>query len=157
MLQIGVRRGVPSLSGVRVHRGAMSICGLDDNCCNDALQAGHAQRLLISTQSSCRASRNDTSNRSVAQRILNVEVEADHHQRYHVWEKPVRCTATAVALQVPARQRGACFEALYQRLNGLTKQHTKQTAANVLQTEKELRELSSLHTKHEDVKSTRNV
>eukprot|EP00965_Chrysotila_dentata_P183262 6051671-Pleurochrysis_carterae.AAC.1 len=24
-------------------RGAVSICGLDDNCCNDALQAGLAQ------------------------------------------------------------------------------------------------------------------
>eukprot|EP00965_Chrysotila_dentata_P143083 4728145-Pleurochrysis_carterae.AAC.1 len=28
------------------------------------------------------------SNRSVAQRVtLNVEVEADRHRRYHVWEK----------------------------------------------------------------------
>ena len=39
------------------------------------------------------------SNRSVAQRVLNVEVEADRHRRYHVWETPVRCTATAVALR----------------------------------------------------------
>eukprot|EP00965_Chrysotila_dentata_P180156 5948776-Pleurochrysis_carterae.AAC.1 len=32
---------------------------------------------------------------------------------YHilVWETPVRCTATAVALRVATRQRGACFEA----------------------------------------------
>eukprot|EP00965_Chrysotila_dentata_P109239 3610218-Pleurochrysis_carterae.AAC.1 len=28
-------------------------------------------------------------NRSVAQRVLNVKVEADHHRRYHVWETPV--------------------------------------------------------------------
>eukprot|EP00965_Chrysotila_dentata_P038240 1270486-Pleurochrysis_carterae.AAC.1 len=42
------------------------------------------------------------SNRSVAQRVLNIEVEADRHLRYYVWETPVRCTATAVALQ-------ACF------------------------------------------------
>eukprot|EP00965_Chrysotila_dentata_P108515 3583961-Pleurochrysis_carterae.AAC.1 len=27
------------------------------------------------------------------------------------WETQVRCTATAVALRVAARQRGACFEA----------------------------------------------
>eukprot|EP00965_Chrysotila_dentata_P048494 1608679-Pleurochrysis_carterae.AAC.2 len=72
------------------------------------------------------------SNRSVAQRVLNVEVEADHHRRYHVWETPVRCTATAVALRVAARQRGTCFEASYQRQNKLTKQHTKQTAADDL-------------------------
>eukprot|EP00965_Chrysotila_dentata_P106359 3513160-Pleurochrysis_carterae.AAC.1 len=39
------------------------------------------------------------SNRSVAQRVLNVEVEADRHRRYRVWETPVRCTATAVALR----------------------------------------------------------
>eukprot|EP00965_Chrysotila_dentata_P187364 6172082-Pleurochrysis_carterae.AAC.2 len=29
-------------------------------------------------------------------------------------ETPVRCTATAVALRVAARLRGACFEASYQ-------------------------------------------
>eukprot|EP00965_Chrysotila_dentata_P116693 3857757-Pleurochrysis_carterae.AAC.1 len=34
------------------------------------------------------------SNRSVAQRVLNNEVDADRHRRYHVWETPVRCTAT---------------------------------------------------------------
>eukprot|EP00965_Chrysotila_dentata_P070163 2317275-Pleurochrysis_carterae.AAC.1 len=50
-------------------------------------------------------------NRSVAQRVLNVKVEADRHRKYHVWETPVRCSATAVALRVAARQRGACFEA----------------------------------------------
>eukprot|EP00965_Chrysotila_dentata_P212359 6186981-Pleurochrysis_carterae.AAC.1 len=27
-----------------------------------------------------------------------------------VWETPVRCTATAVALRVAARQRNACFD-----------------------------------------------
>eukprot|EP00965_Chrysotila_dentata_P256666 6212621-Pleurochrysis_carterae.AAC.6 len=50
-----------------------------------------------------------------------------------------------------ARQRGACFEALYQTQNILTKQHTKHTAADDLQAENEPKELSSLHTKH-DVK-----
>eukprot|EP00965_Chrysotila_dentata_P173615 5731569-Pleurochrysis_carterae.AAC.1 len=30
------------------------------------------------------------SNRSVAQRVLNVEVEAGRQRRYHVWETPVR-------------------------------------------------------------------
>eukprot|EP00965_Chrysotila_dentata_P104936 3465940-Pleurochrysis_carterae.AAC.2 len=63
-----------------------------------------------------------------------------------MWETLVRCTATAVALRVAAHQGGACFEASYQRQNELTKQHAKQTAANDLQAEKELRELSSLHT-----------
>eukprot|EP00965_Chrysotila_dentata_P256737 6212647-Pleurochrysis_carterae.AAC.2 len=87
--------------------------------------------------------------RSIARRVLNVELEADHHRRYHVWEIPVRCTATAVALRVAARQRGACLEASYQRQNELTKQHTKLTAADDLQAEKKLRELSSLHTKHD--------
>eukprot|EP00965_Chrysotila_dentata_P255102 6212101-Pleurochrysis_carterae.AAC.2 len=47
-----------------------------------------------------------------------------------------------------ARQRGACFEASYQRQNGLTKQHTKQTAADDLRAENEDWELSSLHTKY---------
>eukprot|EP00965_Chrysotila_dentata_P259960 6213740-Pleurochrysis_carterae.AAC.4 len=47
-----------------------------------------------------------------------------------LWETPVWCTATAVALRVAARQRGACFEASHQRQNELTKQHTKQTAAD---------------------------
>eukprot|EP00965_Chrysotila_dentata_P147324 4863554-Pleurochrysis_carterae.AAC.7 len=28
-----------------------------------------------------------------------------------LWETSVRCTATAVALRVAARQRGACFDA----------------------------------------------
>eukprot|EP00965_Chrysotila_dentata_P263469 6214837-Pleurochrysis_carterae.AAC.2 len=82
--------------------------------------------------------------------VLNVEVEADRHRSYYVWETPVRCTATVVALvRVAARQSGACFEASYQRQNELTKQHTKQTAADDLQAEKEPRELSSLHTKHD--------
>eukprot|EP00965_Chrysotila_dentata_P063440 2102887-Pleurochrysis_carterae.AAC.1 len=92
------------------------------------------------------------SNRSIVQRDLNAEVETDRHhrlRRYHVWETPVRCTATAVALRVAARQRVACFEASYQRQNGLTKQHTKQTAADHSQAENESRELSSLHTKHD--------
>eukprot|EP00959_Pyramimonas_sp_CCMP1952_P282253 5899458-Pyramimonas_sp.AAC.2 len=39
-----------------------------------------------------------------------------------------------------ARQRGACFEASYQRQNELTKQHTKQTAAEHIQAENEPRE-----------------
>eukprot|EP00965_Chrysotila_dentata_P109492 3618337-Pleurochrysis_carterae.AAC.1 len=30
------------------------------------------------------------SNRTVAQRVLNVKVEADCHRMYHVWETPVR-------------------------------------------------------------------
>eukprot|EP00965_Chrysotila_dentata_P150600 4975266-Pleurochrysis_carterae.AAC.1 len=80
------------------------------------------------------------SNRSVAQRVLIVEVEADRHRRYHVWETPIRCTATAVMLRVAAHQRGACFEASYQRQIKLTKQHTKQTAACDLQAEKEPKE-----------------
>eukprot|EP00965_Chrysotila_dentata_P046674 1549884-Pleurochrysis_carterae.AAC.1 len=33
------------------------------------------------------------SNRFVNQRVLNVEVEANRHRRYHVWDTPVRCTA----------------------------------------------------------------
>eukprot|EP00965_Chrysotila_dentata_P260064 6213770-Pleurochrysis_carterae.AAC.1 len=66
-----------------------------------------------------------------------------------MWETPVWCTATAVALRVAARQHGACFEALYQRQNEVTKQNEKETAADDLQAEKEPRELSSLHTKHD--------
>eukprot|EP00965_Chrysotila_dentata_P254961 6212048-Pleurochrysis_carterae.AAC.7 len=68
---------------------------------------------------------------------------------WEVWKTPVGCTVTIVALRVAARQRGACFEASYQRQNELTKQHTKQIAAEHLQAESELRELSSLHTKHD--------
>eukprot|EP00965_Chrysotila_dentata_P103499 3416320-Pleurochrysis_carterae.AAC.3 len=37
-------------------------------------------------------------------------------------------------------QRGACFEASYQRHNELTKQHTNTTAADHLQAENEPRE-----------------
>eukprot|EP00965_Chrysotila_dentata_P066419 2199162-Pleurochrysis_carterae.AAC.1 len=51
------------------------------------------------------------SNRSVALRVLNVKSEADRHRRYHLWKNSGRRTATAVALRVTARQRGACFEA----------------------------------------------
>eukprot|EP00965_Chrysotila_dentata_P182326 6020501-Pleurochrysis_carterae.AAC.1 len=103
----------------------MPTCCLDDNCCNDALQAGLAQGRRFSTQSSFERQEMTKNNRSVAQRVLNMKLEADRHRRYHVWETPVRCTATAVALQViAARQRGACFEPSYQRHNDLTKQHT---------------------------------
>eukprot|EP00965_Chrysotila_dentata_P139564 4614174-Pleurochrysis_carterae.AAC.1 len=73
------------------------------------------------------------SNRSIAKRVLNVEVETDRHRRYHVWETPVRCNATVVALRVAASQRGACFESSYQRRNEITKQYTKRTAADDLQ------------------------
>eukprot|EP00965_Chrysotila_dentata_P254752 6211983-Pleurochrysis_carterae.AAC.1 len=69
-------------------------------------------------------------NRSVAQRVLNVEVEANRHRRYHGWETPVLCTATAVALRVAARQRGACLEASCKRQDGLTKLRTKQIVAD---------------------------
>eukprot|EP00965_Chrysotila_dentata_P248156 6208186-Pleurochrysis_carterae.AAC.1 len=48
-------------------------------------------------------------------------------------ETPVRCTATVVALRVAARSRGACFEASCDRQKELQKQHTKQTAADYLQ------------------------
>eukprot|EP00965_Chrysotila_dentata_P132523 4382333-Pleurochrysis_carterae.AAC.1 len=62
-----------------------------------------------------------------------------------MWETPVRCTATAVALRVAARQRGACFEASYQRQNEMAKQHsTKQTAADDFYAEKEPSKLNSL-------------
>eukprot|EP00965_Chrysotila_dentata_P134187 4437462-Pleurochrysis_carterae.AAC.1 len=63
-----------------------------------------------------------------------------------VWETPVRCTATAVALRAAARQRGACFEASYQRQNKLTKQHTKQTAADHLQAESKPTEYQAVFT-----------
>eukprot|EP00965_Chrysotila_dentata_P136688 4520372-Pleurochrysis_carterae.AAC.5 len=33
------------------------------------------------------------SNMSVVQRVLNAEVEANHHQRYHVCVTPVQCAA----------------------------------------------------------------
>ena len=39
-----------------------------------------------------------SSNRSVAQRVLNADVEADRHRRYHVWVSPVRRPVT-VALR----------------------------------------------------------
>eukprot|EP00965_Chrysotila_dentata_P061510 2036601-Pleurochrysis_carterae.AAC.1 len=68
---------------------------------------------------------------------------------HSLWETPIRCTATAVALRVAARKRGACFEASYQRQNELTKQHSRQIAADHLQAENERRDLSSLHTKHD--------
>eukprot|EP00965_Chrysotila_dentata_P214151 6188055-Pleurochrysis_carterae.AAC.4 len=51
--------------------------------------------------------------------------------------------------ELTARQRCACFEALHQRQNELTKQHTKETAVDDLQVEKKSRELSSLHIKHD--------
>eukprot|EP00965_Chrysotila_dentata_P222465 6192990-Pleurochrysis_carterae.AAC.1 len=55
-----------------------------------------------------------------------------------------------MALRVAARQRGgACFEALYQRQNELTKEHTKQTVADYSHAKKEPGELSSLRTKHD--------
>eukprot|EP00965_Chrysotila_dentata_P185891 6137042-Pleurochrysis_carterae.AAC.1 len=60
------------------------------------------------------------SNRSVAQRVPNVEVEANRHRMYHAWKTPVQRTATAVALRVAVRERGACFEVLYQRQNEWT-------------------------------------
>eukprot|EP00965_Chrysotila_dentata_P254724 6211976-Pleurochrysis_carterae.AAC.2 len=90
------------------------------------------------------------SNRSVAQRVLNPEVKADHHQRYHVWETPVAtvhrygCGATSV-LRVSAVRASR----LRIRENELMKQHTKQTAADHSQAENEPRKLSSLHTKHD--------
>eukprot|EP00965_Chrysotila_dentata_P255128 6212111-Pleurochrysis_carterae.AAC.1 len=83
------------------------------------------------------------------QREIPLEDNLDEELSMVLWETTLRCTATVVALRVAARQRGACFEALYQRQNGLTKQHTKQTAADDLQVENELRELSSLQTKHD--------
>eukprot|EP00965_Chrysotila_dentata_P095474 3155398-Pleurochrysis_carterae.AAC.1 len=82
----------------------MPTCGLDDKCCNDALI-----KLVLPKDDDVRPNLHverrgiTKSNRSVAQRVPNVEVEADHHQKYHVWETPVRCTATAVALRVAAR------------------------------------------------------
>eukprot|EP00965_Chrysotila_dentata_P254191 6211793-Pleurochrysis_carterae.AAC.1 len=66
-----------------------------------------------------------------------------------LWETPVRCTATVVALRVVAHQRGACFKASCERQNKLTKQHTKQTVADDSHAEKKLRNLSSLHIKHD--------
>eukprot|EP00965_Chrysotila_dentata_P163191 5389663-Pleurochrysis_carterae.AAC.1 len=54
-----------------------------------------------------------------------------------------------VELGVAVRQRNACFEALYQRQNKSTEQHTKQTVVDDTHAEKEPRELSSLHTKHD--------
>eukprot|EP00965_Chrysotila_dentata_P116552 3852452-Pleurochrysis_carterae.AAC.3 len=33
-----------------------------------------------------------SNSRSVAQHVLNGEVETDRHRRYHVWETPVRCS-----------------------------------------------------------------
>eukprot|EP00965_Chrysotila_dentata_P115037 3803310-Pleurochrysis_carterae.AAC.1 len=47
---------------------------------------------------------------------FNAEVEADRHRSYHAWEAPTRCIATAVALRVAGRQRGAYFEASYQMI-----------------------------------------
>eukprot|EP00965_Chrysotila_dentata_P241676 6204421-Pleurochrysis_carterae.AAC.4 len=45
-----------------------------------------------------------------------------------MWATPVRCAATVVALRGTALERGACFEALYQKqnMNKLKKQQTKQ-------------------------------
>eukprot|EP00965_Chrysotila_dentata_P263206 6214783-Pleurochrysis_carterae.AAC.7 len=37
--------------------------------------------------------------------------------RLTLWETPLRCVATVVALRVATRQRGVCFEASYQRQN----------------------------------------
>eukprot|EP00965_Chrysotila_dentata_P219997 6191494-Pleurochrysis_carterae.AAC.1 len=126
----------------------MSTCGLDDKWMPFRLVLPkNDDRRWFSTQ--CQTSEITESNRSVGQRVLNAKVEADCHQKYHVWETPVRCTATAVTLRVAARQRGACFAASYQRQNELTKQHTKQIAADDLQAEKEPRELGGLHTKHD--------
>eukprot|EP00965_Chrysotila_dentata_P017237 572214-Pleurochrysis_carterae.AAC.1 len=47
------------------------------------------------------------------------------------------------------RQRGACFEALYQRKTELTKRHAKQSVADESYAEKKPRNLSSLHIKHD--------
>eukprot|EP00965_Chrysotila_dentata_P111829 3698464-Pleurochrysis_carterae.AAC.1 len=46
-------------------------------------------------------------------------------------------------------QRAACFEAVYQQQNELTKQQTKQTVADDLLAENEPRKLCVLHTKHD--------
>eukprot|EP00965_Chrysotila_dentata_P200882 6180237-Pleurochrysis_carterae.AAC.1 len=66
-------------------------------------------------------------------------------------QRPIRCSATAVALRVAARQRGACLEASYQRQIKLTKRQNKQPSADDLQAEKEPSELSSLYTTRHDV------
>eukprot|EP00965_Chrysotila_dentata_P170131 5615529-Pleurochrysis_carterae.AAC.2 len=55
--------------------------------------------------------------RSVAQLVRSVVVEADRRRRYEVDRGKVHRTVTAVALRVAAHQRGACFEASYQRQN----------------------------------------
>eukprot|EP00965_Chrysotila_dentata_P083774 2764931-Pleurochrysis_carterae.AAC.1 len=101
MLQVGVRRDVPSFQwSAGSGRGAVPTCGpLDDKCCNDALQAGLAQNDDFRLNLHVERREMMKSNRSVAQRVLNVVVEADRHRRYHVLETPVRCTATAVALR----------------------------------------------------------
>eukprot|EP00965_Chrysotila_dentata_P230520 6197820-Pleurochrysis_carterae.AAC.1 len=46
---------------------------------------------------------------------------------HKLWVTPARCAATAKALlRTAVRERGACFETLYQKLDGLMKQQTKQ-------------------------------
>eukprot|EP00965_Chrysotila_dentata_P133043 4399201-Pleurochrysis_carterae.AAC.2 len=126
MLRIGVQKDVPNFSRVAgPGRGAMlpviwiaqaammpfeQVLPKDDDFRLDF----HVERRKTTK-----------SNSSVAQRVLNVGVEADRHRKYHVWETLVRCTATAVALRVAARRHGACFEASYQRQNELMNQHTK--------------------------------
>eukprot|EP00965_Chrysotila_dentata_P262265 6214514-Pleurochrysis_carterae.AAC.8 len=64
-------------------RGALPTCGLDNKCCNDAIQAGLGQNdLRLNLYVEFR--KMVKSNRSVAQRVLSIEVEADHHRRYTV-------------------------------------------------------------------------
>ena len=100
MLQVGVRRDVPNFSRVRVQ---------EEELCQPVVWMTNAAmmpfRLVLPKDDDFRLNLHverreiTKSNRSVAQRVLNVEVEADRHRRYHVWETPVRCTATAVALR----------------------------------------------------------
>eukprot|EP00965_Chrysotila_dentata_P145217 4796515-Pleurochrysis_carterae.AAC.3 len=67
---------------------------------------------------------------------------------------PVLCTAKVVALRVAAPQRGACFEASYQRQNELTEEHTKPTVADDSNAKKNL-ETNAAFTAN--MMSTKNV
>eukprot|EP00965_Chrysotila_dentata_P118233 3908214-Pleurochrysis_carterae.AAC.1 len=113
MLEAGVRRDVPNFRKVRVQEEGLcqSVVWMTNVAMmpfklvlpikdDDFRLNLHVKRREITKR-----------NRSVAQRVVNVKVEADRHRRYHVCETPVRCTATVVALRVAAHQRGACFEA----------------------------------------------
>ena len=146
MLKVGVPRDVPNFSRVQVQ---------EEELCQPVVWMTNAAmmpfRLVLPKDDDFRLNLHverremTKSNRSVAQRILDVEVEANLTGGTTCWRHQYGAPLRSWRYERAARQRVACFEASYQRQNELTKQDTKQTAADHLQAENEPSESSSLH------------